>query len=54
MGRIYSESKIVLNASINGDLNMRVFEALTSGALLVTDRIENGLDTLFAQIAQAG
>ena len=49
MGRIYSQSKIVLNASINGDLNMRVFEALISGALLVTDRIENGLNSLFVE-----
>jgi len=47
MGRIYSQSKVVLNVSIGGDLNMRVFEALMSGALLVTDRIDNGLDDLF-------
>jgi hypothetical protein len=44
MGRIYSGAKVVFNKSINGDVNMRVFEALASGALLVTDRVENGLD----------
>ncbi|MCX8065909.1 MAG: glycosyltransferase [Candidatus Hydrogenedentes bacterium] len=37
MARIYSRSKIVVNSAINYDLNMRVFEALASGALLVTD-----------------
>jgi len=49
MGAIYSQSKIVLNASINGDVNMRVFEAMASGALLVTDRIGNGLSELFQE-----
>jgi hypothetical protein len=49
MGRVYSESKIVLNASINNDVNMRVFEGLMAGALLVTDRINNSLDGLFIE-----
>ena len=49
MGRIYQESKIVFNASINNDLNMRVFEAMGSGGLLITDRIENGLEELFEE-----
>lgn len=44
MGLTYSRSKIVFNRSINGDLNMRFFEALASGALLVTDRIANGME----------
>lgn len=48
MGAIYGRSKIVFNKSINGDLNMRVFEAMASGALLVTDRIDNGMEELFA------
>lgn len=43
MGEIYSSSKIVFNKSINGDVNMRIFEAMASGALLVTDRVANGL-----------
>jgi hypothetical protein len=46
MGEIYSRSKIVFNKSINGDLNMRFFEGLAAGALLVTDRIGNGLDRM--------
>lgn len=49
MGAIYGRSKIVFNCSINGDVNMRVFEALAAGALLVTDRIENGLSELFIE-----
>jgi glycosyltransferase involved in cell wall biosynthesis len=49
MGRIYGQSRIVFNASINGDVNMRVFEAMAAGALLVTDRIGNGQDELFRE-----
>lgn len=47
MARIYSQSRIVLNRSIKGDLNMRVFEALSCRRLLLTDRIANGLEELF-------
>lgn len=46
---IYQKSKIVFNISVNGDLNMRFFEALASGALLITDRINNGLNGLFKE-----
>lgn len=49
MAVVYSRSKIVFNASINRDLNMRVFEAMAAGALLVTDRIGNGLSELFQE-----
>jgi glycosyltransferase involved in cell wall biosynthesis len=49
MAKVYGQSKIVFNASINGDLNMRFFEAMAAGALLVTDRIENGLNELFEE-----
>jgi glycosyltransferase involved in cell wall biosynthesis len=49
MADVYGQSKIVVNASINGDVNMRLFEALASGALLITDRIKNGLDELFLE-----
>lgn len=35
----YAESKLVFNRSINGDANMRVFEAMCSGSCLVTDRV---------------
>lgn len=49
MSLIFSRSKIVLNRSIAGDLNMRVFEALGSGSLLLTNRLnrESGLEELF-------
>ncbi len=46
MARIYSRSKIVVNSSINYDVNMRVFEALASGALLITDPADS-LEELF-------
>ena len=35
----YAQSKLVFNRSINGDANMRVFEALCSGSCLVTDNV---------------
>lgn len=47
MGRLYGRSKIVFNAAINGDVNMRVFEAWAAGALLVTDRVDNGFAEIF-------
>jgi hypothetical protein len=47
ISEVYSRSKIVFNTSINGDLNMRVFEALASGSMLLTDRIANGQSDLF-------
>ena len=46
LARIYAQSKIVFNAAVNNDLNMRVFEAMASGALLITDRAD-GLEDLF-------
>ncbi len=47
IGIIYSKSQIIFNYSINGDVNMRVFEALCSGRLLLTNAIPNGLEELF-------
>jgi hypothetical protein len=47
IGDIYSQSHIVFNYCINGDVNMRVFEALCSGRLLLTNAIPNGLEDLF-------
>jgi len=47
MAKTYSRSKIVFNKSLHGDLNMRVFETLSCGRLLLTDRIGNGLEELF-------
>jgi 2-polyprenyl-3-methyl-5-hydroxy-6-metoxy-1,4-benzoquinol methylase/Tfp pilus assembly protein PilF len=46
MADIYSRSKIVLNACVNRDVNMRVFEGLASGAMLITDEAD-GLEDLF-------
>ena len=48
MARIYSASRIVFNRSIGNDVNMRVFEAVACGSLLVTnDLAENGQAELF-------
>lgn len=47
MSRIYGASRVVFNKSINGDVNMRVFEGLASGAMVLTDEIGNGLTELF-------
>jgi spore maturation protein CgeB/SAM-dependent methyltransferase/thioredoxin-like negative regulator of GroEL len=48
MAEHYSKSRIIFNNAINNDLNMRVFEALCSGSLLVTDSATgSGLDELF-------
>jgi hypothetical protein len=48
MAEIYSRSRIVFNRPVRRDLNMRVFEALACGSLLITERIGNGQDELFA------
>jgi spore maturation protein CgeB len=48
MAQLYAQSRIVFNNAIAGDLNMRVFEAMASGSLLLTDPVpESGLDELF-------
>jgi hypothetical protein len=47
MSRIYSQSKIVFNTSIAGDVTMRVFEGTACGAMLLTDAVKNGLSDLF-------
>jgi spore maturation protein CgeB/Tfp pilus assembly protein PilF/cyclopropane fatty-acyl-phospholipid synthase-like methyltransferase len=48
MAEHYSASKIVYNNAINNDLNMRVFEALCSGSLLLTDSASgSGLKEMF-------
>jgi hypothetical protein len=47
----YGASAIGLNASLNGDLNLRVFEIIASGAALLSDRLapESGLFRLFTE-----
>jgi len=47
MAQVLAESKIGLNVSLREDLNMRFFEVLASGALLVTQKIEAGVSDLF-------
>ena len=48
MAEVYSESKIVFNKSIEGGLNMRVFEALASGSMLLTNEADgSGLEDFF-------
>ena len=48
MARIYSATRIVFNRSLGNDVNMRVYEALASGSLLMTnDLTENGQHELF-------
>jgi len=39
---IYADSQITLNISLNGDLNLRVFEALAAGGFLLTDELGEG------------
>lgn len=48
MAQLYSQSKIVFNESVKDDLNMRVFEAMSTGTLLLTDMAKNsGQSELF-------
>lgn len=48
MAKVYAQSKIVFNRSVRNDVNMRVFEALASGSLLITNDLEsNGQAELF-------
>jgi tetratricopeptide (TPR) repeat protein len=45
----YASSLVGFNSSLNGDLNLRVFEILASGAMLLTDALapESGLNDLW-------
>jgi hypothetical protein len=42
-------SEIVVNQTVKGDLNFRVFEAMMCGALLLTERTPNGLFDIFCE-----
>jgi hypothetical protein len=46
---VYSRAKIVINMPLGDDLNFRVFEAMSCGALLLTSRIRNGQERLFTE-----
>lgn len=46
--RLFSESKIVFNSAAQNDLNMRTFEVMSAGSLVLTDMARNsGQDVLF-------
>ncbi len=48
MSEIYSMSKIGFNYSINNDVNMRIFEVMNCGTMLLTNHIKgNGFDEIF-------
>jgi hypothetical protein len=49
---VFTRSRIVLNQTVRGDLNARVFEAMACGALLLTERTGNGLLDLFEDGAE--
>ncbi len=44
---IFPHSEIVVNQTVKGDLNFRIFEAMMCGPLLLTERTSNGLFDLF-------
>jgi hypothetical protein len=45
---VYADAQITFNCSLNGDLNMRIFEVIGAGGFLMTDRLspQSGLETL--------
>jgi hypothetical protein len=47
MLNVYRRARIVVNVPVRGSFNMRTFEALASGALLLTKAVGNGQDELF-------
>ena len=48
MAQTYSQSRTIFNRSVRNDINMRVFEAVACGSLLVTNDLrDNGQDELF-------
>lgn len=50
MAETFSQGRIVFNRSVKNDVNMRVFEALSTGSLLLTNNLdENGQGELFEE-----
>lgn len=45
--KFFPHAEIVINQTVKGDLNFRVFEAMMCGAMLLTERSGNGLEDLF-------
>jgi len=49
MARLFSASRMVFNNAVRNDLNMRVFEVMSTGTLLLSDMAKNsGQEILFA------
>lgn len=46
LGKVYSQSRIVINPAINRDVNMRFFEGMACGALVLTSSLANGVEEL--------
>ncbi len=46
---VFPFAEIVVNQTVKGDLNFRIFEAMMCGALLITERTHNGLFDLFKE-----
>lgn len=46
---LFPKAKLVINQTVKGDLNFRVFEAMASGSMLLTERGSNGLFDLFKE-----
>ncbi len=48
MARVFSKSRIVVNEAVKNDLNMRFFETLSTGSMLLSDMAEgSGQEELF-------
>lgn len=47
VAKIFSKSKLVFNKSFKQELNLRVFEALSCGRCLLTDKINDGMEDFF-------
>lgn len=50
----FNQSRIVFNVSARGELNMRMFEALGTGALLLSDKLPPGQNVFKSGIHYAG
>lgn len=48
ISELFSRARIVVNEAISGEVNFRIFETLATGAMLVTEQVENGLEELFS------
>ncbi|EFL50966.1 conserved hypothetical protein [Solidesulfovibrio fructosivorans JJ]] len=53
MAAFYDAARIVPNESIAGEINLRLFEAASSGCLPVAERRPEGVDTLFVPEREA-